>query len=171
MTNVQRYPSNVASHPFPDIQTGAGNLYFTWCSAEVKNSTSLCFPLDLTCTPITLFLLNSQRALWDAVVIIVGTHTHARACAHTHKQKLQISLGTSHCRQCLIALRGEREARMKTGADLPPLLFSSHAFSTPCFSPFSFFPPPGLSSSHTARHFLSSDSIIESDCGVKGKEL
>lgn len=41
---------------------------------QYHDNASVCSPL--TCRPITLFLLNSQRALWDAVVIIVETHTH-----------------------------------------------------------------------------------------------
>ncbi len=43
-----------------------------------------------------------------------------------------------NCRQCLIALRGERDAQKKSGADLPSLsfffFFLSHAFSVLCLS-------------------------------------
>ena len=75
------------------------------------------------------------------MVIIVETHTHTHTHTHTQGQKLQISLGTSHCRQCLIALRGERDARKKTGADLPPLFSSSRVVRRSLFLLLLFLPP------------------------------
>lgn len=61
---------------------------------------------------------------------------------------------------------------MKTGADPPSLLLSSpssHVFSNLWFL-VSFCPHPlaFFFASRTTHPFLSSDSIIESDCGVKG---
>lgn len=127
---MRRPAWNDASLPLSESPSGV--------HADAGNSNSSCSALDLTCVPVTLFfLLNSQRGLWDAAVIIVrcvDTHTH------THKQRLHISLGTGHCRHCLIALRGKREAGMKTGADLPPLLLSSSPFSA--LFAFLFHPPP-----------------------------
>lgn len=127
-------------------------------------SSVVCCLLHLTCRRVALFPLNLQRAIGHSVVIIAETgHAHTLTYTHTKQEhKLEISLGTSHCRQCLIALRGKRDSGKKTGADIPLLFFfsPSHVFNTLCFS-FPFLTP---CFSYSAHHFVSSISIIQCDC-------
>ena len=119
---------------------------WTFCSDNGRNWTfSICLCVFLVLFP---FLSLSQ------------THTHTQS--HKQKKKLQISLGTGHRQQCLIDLRGERDALRKTGADLP-LLFFSFMDSALFVFPFLFL-PQCFTSSYSILHFMSNNSITQSDC-------